>query len=319
MSSDFNLAYSSSERVFFSDEDEEARVAGARRPVVGFPRARLRDDATRPRLPRKTRASVETTEDIAREYAFARRDVTTMGASGPVDVSERRRTTRSRRRGFFERHEGVFVYVPNLIGYARIAATMYAFSVAFTSPRTCLLAYFAAFCCDELDGRFARRFNQCSEFGRAMDMVTDRLATCGLLMILAIEYPKWCMTCVALVSLDIASHWARVYVGALVGADGHKSLDDESSFWLLRLYYRNRIFMGACCVSVEVLFLCLHAKAADPTFRGFGPLDVDVSRVAAVPGFFVKQLANVAQLIGACRTLARVDVVEITSEDVDDE
>ena len=127
------------------------------------------------------------------------------------------------------------------------------------------------------------------------------------------------MTCVALVSLDIASHWARVYVGALVGADGHKSLDDESSFWLLRLYYRNRIFMGACCVSVEVLFLCLHAKAADPTFRGFGPLDVDVSRVAAVPGFFVKQLANVAQLIGACRTLARVDVVEITSEDVDDE
>ena len=148
-------------------------------------------------------------------------------------------TTRSRRRGFFERHEGVFVYVPNLIGYARIAATMYAFSVAFTSPRTCLLAYFAAFCCDELDGRFARRFNQCSEFGRAMDMVTDRLATCGLLMILAIEYPKWCMTCVALVSLDIASHWARVYVGALVGADGHKSLDDESSFWLLRLYYRH--------------------------------------------------------------------------------
>ena len=228
-------------------------------------------------------------------------------------------TTRSRRRGFFERHEGVFVYVPNLIGYARIAATMYAFSVAFTSPRTCLLAYFAAFCCDELDGRFARRFNQCSEFGRAMDMVTDRLATCGLLMILAIEYPKWYVTCVALVSLDIASHWARVYVGALVGADGHKSLDDESSFLLVRLYYRDRIFMGACCVSVEVLFLYLHAKAVDPTFRGFGPLDVDVLRVAAVPGFFVKQLANVAQLIGACRTLARVDVVEITSEDVDDE
>ena len=101
VSSDFNLAYSSSERVFFSDEDEEARVAGARRPVVGFPRARVRDDATRPRLPRKTRASVETTEDIASERAFvrraredARRDVTTMGASGPVDVSERRRTTR---------------------------------------------------------------------------------------------------------------------------------------------------------------------------------------------------------------------------------
>jgi hypothetical protein len=80
--------------------------------------------------------------------------------------------------------------------------------------------------------------------------------------------------------------------------------------------------MGACCVSVEVLYLCLHAKAADPTFTGFaalGPLDVDVLRVAALPGFFVKQLANIAQLIGACRTLARVDIVEITAEDFDDE
>ena len=47
--------------------------------------------------------------------------------------------------------------------------------------------------------------------------------------------------------------------------------------------------------------------------------DVDVLRVAALPGFFVKQLANIAQLIGACRTLARVDIVEITAEDFDDE
>ena len=281
----------------------------SRAPIVATPRrVAMAPVKTRARAPRKTRSS----------SARAKEPRATQKATHKASKT----MTPSRRRGFFTRHEGIFVYVPNLIGYARIAATMYAFSVAFTSPRTCLLAYFAAFCCDELDGRFARRFNQCSEFGRALDMVTDRLATCALLMILAIEYPKQYMSCVSLMSLDVASHWARVYAGALVGADGHKALDDESSFWLLRLYYRNRIFMGACCVSVEVLYLCLHAKAADPTFTGFaalGPLDVDVLRVAALPGFFVKQLANIAQLIGACRTLARVDIVEITAEDFDDE
>ena len=31
----------------------------------------------------------------------------------------------------------------------------------------------------------------------------------------------------------------------------------ESRFRLLRLYYTNRIFMGVCCVSTEVLYLCL--------------------------------------------------------------
>jgi len=92
------------------------------------------------------------------------------------------------RASFFSRHANVYAYAPNLVGYARIALAICALRTAFADVRTCLLCYFASFACDELDGRLARRYDQCSEFGRALDMITDRLATSGLLVVLAMEH-----------------------------------------------------------------------------------------------------------------------------------
>lgn len=214
--------------------------------------------------------------------------------------------------GFFTRHENVYAYVPNLIGYVRIALAAYAFSVAFTDARACVFAYFASFVCDELDGRFARKYDQCSEFGRVLDMLTDRLATTALLLILAMEYPSQYMTALGLIILDIASHWLHQYVQLFIGADGHKDVSD-SSIWLLRRYYTDRIFMGACCVSVEAMYLCLHALKADPSFVRMLPFMPSFATLVkmAIPGFVVKQLANVAQLVNACDTLVRIDRLSI--------
>ncbi|PNH02087.1 putative CDP-diacylglycerol--inositol 3-phosphatidyltransferase 2 [Tetrabaena socialis] len=103
--------------------------------------------------------------------------------------------------GFFGRHTNVYLYVPNLIGYARVVAAFFAFAVAFTSPWQCIAAYFFSFVCDELDGRFARMLNQTSTLGAVLDM------------------------------------------------------DIGSKSWLVRTYYSNRLFMGYCCVSCEVLYL----------------------------------------------------------------
>ena len=77
--------------------------------------------------------------------------------------------------GFFTRHRNVFLYVPNLIGYARVALTIASLLTAFSRVEFSLAAYFLSFVCDELDGRFARMFDQCSEYGATLDMVTDRL------------------------------------------------------------------------------------------------------------------------------------------------
>eukprot|EP00798_Chlamydomonas_sp_ICE-L_P000142 gene142-5396_t len=123
---------------------------------------------------------------------------------------------------FFGRHSQVLLYVPNLIGYVRVAFALYAFSVAFTNPGHCILFYFASFVCDELDGRFARMLSQTSTLGAVLDMVTDRLATTGLLTLLAIQYPSYLFLFISLVFLDIFSHWFQMYSTLLVGAATHK-------------------------------------------------------------------------------------------------
>ena len=73
--------------------------------------------------------------------------------------------------GFFQRHSNVYAYVPNLIGYARVVLAAVALRVAFDDVPTSLALYLLSFVCDELDGRFARMFDQCSEFGKLHDMV----------------------------------------------------------------------------------------------------------------------------------------------------
>lgn len=62
--------------------------------------------------------------------------------------------------GFFERHSNVYLYVPNLIGYTRVVLAAVSLAYAFDNMQLSLCAYFLSFVCDELDGRFARKFNQ---------------------------------------------------------------------------------------------------------------------------------------------------------------
>jgi CDP-diacylglycerol--inositol 3-phosphatidyltransferase len=42
----------------------------------------------------------------------------------------------------------------------------------------------------------------------------------------------------------------QMYSTLLLGAKTHK--DVHSRAWLVRFYYKNRIFMGYCCTSCEV-------------------------------------------------------------------
>jgi CDP-diacylglycerol--inositol 3-phosphatidyltransferase len=49
-----------------------------------------------------------------------------------------------------------------------------------------------------------------SKFGGVLDMVTDRVSTCGLLVILAQFYPEYSFWFIFLIVLDITSHWFHV-------------------------------------------------------------------------------------------------------------
>jgi len=234
--------------------------------------------------------------------------------------------------GFFNRHKSVALYVPNLIGYLRIAFALYSFAVAFTKPAHCITFYFLSFVCDELDGRFARMLNQTSTLGAVLDMVTDRLATTGLLMLLSMQYPSFHILFILLVFLDIFSHWFQMYSTLLVGASTHKDVHSRS--WLVRTYYSNRMFMGFCCVCCEVLYLALYGlyfsdirevrwqvgalvlpdallklqPALGAVFNEQGMPYMAMLAIVAVPGVFVKQICNWVQLRSAVLSLVEHEI-----------
>ncbi|CAA2993934.1 probable CDP-diacylglycerol--inositol 3-phosphatidyltransferase 2 [Olea europaea var. sylvestris] len=157
----------------------------------------------------------------------------------------------------------VYLYVPNIIGYVRIILNCFAFAICFKDKYLFSVLYFISFACDALDGWFARKLNQVSTFGAVLDMVTDRISTACLLVILSQVYRPG-FVFLSLLALDIASHWLQMYSSFLVGKTSHKDVKDSSS-WLFRAYYGNRKFMGYCCVSCEVLYIILFLLATKET------------------------------------------------------
>ncbi|GBF98025.1 hypothetical protein Rsub_11136 [Raphidocelis subcapitata] len=195
--------------------------------------------------------------------------------------------------GFLQRHSNVYIYVPNLIGYVRVALALYSFHIAFTQPIACVTLYFLSFVCDELDGRAARAFDQSSTLGALLDMVTDRVATTGLLAILCAVYPRASLLFLLLLALDIASHWFQMYSTLLAGSSTHK--DVKSRSLLVRTYYSNRLFMGFCCVCCEVAYLAAYLLAW-PQFQALGVVRLPPALLAALPPRLVAALPPLAAL-----------------------
>ncbi|KAJ2696293.1 phosphatidylinositol synthase 1 (CDP-alcohol phosphatidyltransferase1) [Coemansia sp. IMI 203386] len=66
----------------------------------------------------------------------------------------------------------VFWFVPNLIGYSRVALTgVAAYSMYNEHPTLMFLSYALSELLDAADGHYARKLNQCSKFGEVLDMM----------------------------------------------------------------------------------------------------------------------------------------------------
>ncbi|KAG6545610.1 hypothetical protein Mapa_012964 [Marchantia paleacea] len=216
----------------------------------------------------------------------------------------------------------VYLYVPNLIGYARVLANIAAFAVCFRNKSLFAVLYLISFVCDELDGRFARMLNQTSTFGAVLDMVTDRVSTAGLLVVLSHMYKGSFLLFLGLLVLDISSHWLQMYSTFLSSKTSHKDMSDSRS-WILRTYYQQRIFMGYCAVGAEVLYIVLFLLP-----NSTGNL-VEAVRLAfeeksvlfffgliAAPGCAIKQWVNVVQMKSAADITVLYDIQQDAKRDI---
>ncbi|GFH49480.1 hypothetical protein CTEN210_05956 [Chaetoceros tenuissimus] len=211
----------------------------------------------------------------------------------------------------------VLLYIPNLIGYTRVIASLLTFALMIFSPDQWSLAiasYIYSFAADLFDGMAARKFNQCSSFGGMLDMVTDRCSTLGLLFILYGEYGNtdreyfafYRITFLLLAVLDISSHWCQMYSTASLQIHHKSSEGNANRFFLVRWYYQCYPFFGYCCVSAEVTYITMyilnHLEEGDPLLT----IGSNILKLV-IPGCVTKQIVNVFQLTTSCNAVAEYD------------
>lgn len=205
--------------------------------------------------------------------------------------------------------DNVFMFVPNLIGYARVVLMIVAFYFMPTCHIFAGTCYLLSQFLDALDGHAARMYGQCTKFGAVLDMVTDRVSTAGLLVILAQFYPSIQFVFQFLIVLDISSHWIQVYSNLLKGENSHKNIEENAN-WFLRLYYTSRVVLFSMCAGNELFFAMLYLLhfTSGPLIFGVGFFKIIA--VLTFPVCFAKNTISVVQLIGGMEDIASIDVAE---------
>jgi CDP-diacylglycerol--inositol 3-phosphatidyltransferase len=197
----------------------------------------------------------------------------------------------------------VYLYYPNLIGYIRVISTIWAFYFAFSSPIAAGILYSFGSALDVVDGMLARKFNQCSRFGAVLDMLTDRMATSVLLVVLGHFYETYWGVFISLFVLDIVSHWYHVYAKLIQSKTSHKgSLNPLISF-----YYTYPYALFAFCLGNELFFIVLYMLAWPTYLSTFGSIVLKLLLLLSAPVCFLKQVINVIQLRQSIEEIVEFD------------
>ena len=116
----------------------------------------------------------------------------------------------------------VYFFYANIIGYLRVGLLVVSAFTAFTNPILKVVANSVSQALDWTDGILARKYDQCTEFGGLLDMVTDRVSNAVILAILAALFPNWAWSFFLDIILDIGSHWYQMYATLVNGESHHK-------------------------------------------------------------------------------------------------
>lgn len=199
--------------------------------------------------------------------------------------------------------DNIFVFVPNLIGYARIVLAIVSFYFMPTCPKISISCYLLSAFLDAFDGHAARLLNQGTKFGTMLDMLTDRCATMCLCVVLAMFYPSWAIFFQLSMSLDIASHWLHMHASMMKGSNSHKSID-LSGNPILRLYYTSRPVLFVMCAGNELFFSMLYLLNFYEDTTGA----LKVILYISTPIFIAKSVISGLHLVTAARNIGAEDV-----------
>mmetsp|Transcript_22934 Transcript_22934/g.23878 ORF Transcript_22934/g.23878 Transcript_22934/m.23878 type:complete len:217 (+) Transcript_22934:2-652(+) len=202
----------------------------------------------------------------------------------------------------------VYLYVANIIDYLRLVSLIASLFYFETDPIKFAVLYFCSFSLDLFDGMAARYFKQCSRFGSALDMITDRLSTLCLLAILGRLYSEYFLVFTLLIVLDIGSHWLQIYSSLLqiiINPDivNHKSIKEK--FVILEIYYHNKYVLFTFVLFAELFLIMLYVNFHYPLI-----MNNDIYKGLYWFSFAVyasKQFVSVVQIMGASDRIVSID------------
>lgn len=112
------------------------------------------------------------------------------------------------------------LYVPNIIGYARIVLLCVAASHSTTNPLLTYWLFLVNFISDGLDGILARRLNQVSLYGAFLDIAID-IAARGLLWVSCAPHPWGFLMTFLEMLVFVCTHAVREYINIHTRAHAH--------------------------------------------------------------------------------------------------
>jgi len=199
--------------------------------------------------------------------------------------------------------ENVFLFIPNLIGYARIFLAILACLVMQNSPGIAIWSYLISALLDAVDGHAARFFNQSTKFGAMLDQLTDRCGTACLMMMLAVFYPSYAFFFQMSMVVDISMHWIHLHTSLMGGKTSHKNMTTEDPY-LLRVYYTSKPVLFTMCCGNEVFYMTMYLLHFYDSYL------LTFLAIITFPVALAKWGMAILQGTTAARNLANIDLAE---------
>ncbi|XP_054282258.1 CDP-diacylglycerol--inositol 3-phosphatidyltransferase-like isoform X2 [Macrosteles quadrilineatus] len=205
--------------------------------------------------------------------------------------------------------ENIFLFVPNLIGYARVVLAIISFYYMATDWSVAVVCYVISGLLDALDGHAARYLDQATKFGAILDQLTDRCGTMCLLVTLSNFYPRYMFWFQLSMTIDVACHWIYLHSSLLQGKTSHKLIDLGANP-IMKIYYTSRPVLFFMCLGNEAFFASLYAMhfAEGPVIAGIGLFRLIC--YASAPVMAVKTAISLVHGYVACCNIGSMDVQE---------
>lgn len=129
----------------------------------------------------------------------------------------------------------VALYIPNLLGYARIVLAFVGLQFASTKPETAVTIWIVSAMLDLFDGLLARALNQTSSFGVLLDIAADSILRSCVWVAVAVANPAYTAVACFLVSLESVTMLVTQLHAASHGTHWKEARRKDP--WLVRAFF----------------------------------------------------------------------------------